>query len=184
MSKTLLPPNATDAELAIEAATARLADIPVTLRDLWNPTTCLADLLPWLAWSLSIDAWKSYWPEEVKREIVRRALDIQRHKGTAQSVRDVVESYGGSVELREWFQMDPPGPPHTFSLWLTLSGQGGQEATADFVDDVIAEVTRTKPVRSHFDFTQGIAATAQIGVAAYARPAVYRRLTLTADAAP
>lgn len=184
MSKRLLPPNATAGELAIEAATARLADIPVPLRDLWDPDTCPVSLLPWLAWSLSIDAWKSYWPESIKRERIRRALDIQRHKGTAKSVRDVVESFGGSVELREWWQQSPPGLEHTFSLWLTLNGEGGTEATAAFVNDVIAEVARTKPVRSHFDFTQGVSAAAKVGVAAYTRPAVYRRLTLTADAAP
>ena len=133
--------------------------------------------------ALSIDAWKPYWPEAIKRERVRRALEIQRHKGTVESVRTVVESFGGAVELREWFQTEPRGVPGTFELWLTLNGEGGTEATAAFVDDVIAEVDRTKPVSRHFTFTQGVTASTGIGVAAYARPAVYRRLSLTADAA-
>lgn len=177
---SLLPPNATDGERALEAATARLGDVPAPLRALWNPDTCPADLLPWLAWALSIDAWKSYWPDSIKRERVRSAIEIQRHKGTAKSVRDVVQSFGGSVELREWFDASPPAAPHTFELWLTLTGQGGAEATAQFVDDVIAEVERTKPVRSHFTFTQGASAVAKIGMLAVARPAVYRRLQFAA----
>lgn len=180
---SLLPPNATELERRLEQVMGNVDTIPVPLRDLWNPDTCPAALLPWLAWQLSIDAWKPYWPEAIKRERVRRALEIQRHKGTVESVRTVVESFGGAVELREWFQTEPRGVPGTFELWLTLNGEGGTEATAAFVDDVIAEVDRTKPVSRHFTFTQGVTASTGIGVAAYARPAVYRRLSLTADAA-
>lgn len=180
---SLLPPNATALERRLEQVGSAVDTVPVPLRTLWNADTCPLALLPWLAWQLSIDSWKPYWPEAVKRERVRRALEIQRHKGTVESVRTVVESFGGAVELREWFQADPPGVPGTFELWLTLTGEGGTEATAAFVDDVIAEVSRTKPVSRHFTFTQGVTAAAGIGVAAYARPAVYRRLSLTADAA-
>lgn len=180
---SLLPPNATELERRLEQATDAIGAIPVPLRDLWNADTCPLELLPWLAWQLSIDAWKSYWPESIKRERVRQALAIQRRKGTVESVRSVVQSFGGSVELREWFQTSPRGVPGTFELWLTAPDQGTPEATAAFVDDVIAEVDRTKPVSRHFTFTQGLTAEQRIGVAAYARPAVYRRLSLTADAA-
>lgn len=180
-ARDLLPPNATPGTRSIAASLARISDVPVPLRELWNPYTCPLELLPWLAWSLSIDAWKSYWPEAVKRERVAQAIAIQRHKGTAQSVRDVVESFGGSVQLREWWQQAPEGVPHTFDMWLTLTGQGGQEATAEFVDDVIAEVSRTKPVRSHFTFTQGITAAVHVGIAAVARAAVYRKLSMQAS---
>ena len=177
---SLLPPNASPVERAIESVTARMAEVPVPLRALWNPDTCPAPLLPWLAWALSIDAWKAYWPESVKRQRLRAAFEIQRRKGTAESVRKVVQAFGGAVQLREWFQRDPPGPPHTFEMVLTLMGTGGEVATAQYVDDVIAEVARTKPVRSHFTFTQGVQALGAIGIAAVARPAIYRRLPLMA----
>jgi len=173
---SLLPPTASNGEKALEAATARIADVPVPLRSVWNPDTCPVDLLPWLAWALSVDSWKSYWSENVKRARIRAAQDIQRRKGTAQSVRAVVEAFGGAAALREWWQYDPPGPPHTFDIVLTLSAQGGAPPTSEFVDDVIAEVSRTKPVRSHFTFTQGVQANGAAGVGAGARTAVYRRL--------
>lgn len=175
MSKpSLLPPNATKGERAIEAAVADR--VPVPIRDTWNPDTCPAHLLPWLAWAFSIDAWKDYWPEHIKRARIRNAIEIQRQKGTVKSVRDVVEAFGGSVVMREWWEQDPPGPPHTFDLVLTLSGQDGEAASSQFVDDVIAEVTRTKPVRSHFTFTQGVNVNGGIGLVSAARAAVYRRL--------
>jgi phage tail P2-like protein len=180
---TLLPPNASAGTRAIAGASARLSNVSVPLRTLWDPYTCPLELLPWLAWALSIDSWKSYWSEAIKRERVAQAIAIQRRKGTAQSVRAVVESFGGSVDLREWWQQSPAGDPHTFSLWLTLTDAIGNEASAEFVDDVIDEVRRTKPVRSHFTFTQGLNARRGIGIAAVARPAIYRRLTFEAPAA-
>lgn len=157
--------------------------LPVPLRSLWNPSTCPVDLLPYLAWALSIDSWSSDWPAGVKRERVRQAIAIQRRKGTSESVRNVVQSFGGAVALREWWQMDPPGDPHTFSLVLNLSDAAGAIATAEYVDQVIAEVARTKPARSHFTFTQGLSAAGAIGVIGVARPITYARLALDAPAA-
>lgn len=178
---SLLPPNATRAERAIERVMAEaVGGVAVPIRELWDPDTCPSDLLPWLAWALSIDNWKSYWPEHIKRARVKAAIEIQRRKGTANSVKQVVAAFGGSVLLREWFELQPPGPPHTFDMVLTLSGEGGQTDTAQFVDDVIAEVARTKPVRSHFTFTQGLQVIGGVGIGAGARAAVYTRLQLQA----
>jgi hypothetical protein len=43
----------------------------------------------------------------IKRERVRKAIAIARRKGTAESVRSVVASFGGSVAIREWWQSEP-----------------------------------------------------------------------------
>jgi phage tail P2-like protein len=177
VTESLLPRNATAGEVAIEGATARIGDVPIPLRTLWNPDTCPAAFLPWLAWALSIDAWQPYWPESIKRARIRAAIEVQRRKGTIGAVRTIVEAFGGSCEIREWWQMDPPGIPHTFELFLSLSGEGGAPSAA-FVDDVIGEVTRTKPLRSHFNFTQGVNAEGSIGVVGAGSPALFVRLQL------
>ena len=179
-SQSLVPVNATILERALERLTRRVDVVPVPLRDLWNPWTCPARFLPWLAYALSIDSWDPAWPEGVKRNLVAQAIDIQRKKGTAASVRQVVEAFGGAIALREWWQMTPPGAPYTFDLVLTLNGEGGQPATAAFVNQVIDEVARTKPAGAHFNFTQGVSAEAGLGVAGAARAAVFRRLQLEA----
>ncbi|MBB5864815.1 phage tail P2-like protein [Xanthomonas arboricola] len=168
-------------ERALAAVTERLEAIPLPYPDLWNPDTCPAGHLPWLAWTLSVDDWKADWSDAVKRSRLRSAMAIQRRKGTANSVRMVVESFGGAVAIREWWQQEPRGQPHTFELALTLTGADGQSASARFVEEVIAEVERTKPVRSHFTFTQGFQAEARIGVLAVARVAVYCRLLVDAE---
>lgn len=177
---TLLPPSATPFERAVEASIARISDVPVPLRQLVDPDTCPADQLPFLAWALSIDSWDSDWPETIKRARVRSAIMIQRRKGTAASLRDVVSSFGGAVALREWWQTEPPGPAHTFALVVSLDGIVRPEATAAYADAVITEVARTKPVRSHFTFSQALSAAGALGLVAAARPAVHARLTLAA----
>lgn len=182
MTKSLLPPNAGTLDRAAEAAMAKaISAIPVPHRDLWSPDRCPIDLLPWLAWAVGVEGWRSYWPEALKRERVRRAIEISRTKGSVASVRRVVESFGGQIALREWWQMTPKATPHTFELVLTLTDASGAETSASFVDDVIAEVNRTKPLRSHFTFVQGLAAEAGASIVAVGRPASYARLDLAAQ---
>lgn len=179
--RSLLPPNSSRLERAAERSDALLYDLPMIHHTLWNPWTCPAAFLPFLAWSVSVDTWSSEWSEHIKRARIASSFPIQRRKGTAQSIADVVASFGGQVELREWWQQTPQGLPHTFDLLLTLSGQGGQEATATFIEQVMAAVNRTKPVRSHFTFTQGVNAEAAIGILGVARVLTSTRLQLAAS---
>lgn len=174
---SLLPANATELERALEQlAVDRIGDLSVPLRDIWSAENCPADLLPWLAWALSVDQWSSDWPLHIRRARVAAAIAIQRIKGTAQSVIDVIASFGGNVLIREWFEQTPPGDPYTFDLTVTLGGQSDEVPSAEFIDAVIAEVARTKPVRSHFDFTIGLALRAPVGLRAVARPVTAARL--------
>ncbi|PNS09583.1 phage tail protein I [Solilutibacter silvestris] len=181
----LLPPNATATVRNLtRAAVEPFAAIPVPIRDVWNPDTCPVALLPWLAWAMSVDTWEPTWPENIKRSLIRNAIDIQRRKGTARSVHQVVEAFGGSVVLTEWWEKSPTGAPHTFDMVLAFSGAGaGAGAGADsaaYVDAVISEVERAKPVRSHFTFTQAVQAQTQVGQVAAGRAAVYARLQMIA----
>lgn len=161
----------------MEAATSQLAEVPVPLRSLWNPDTCPAELLPYLAWALSLDAWRSSWPEAVKRQRIRAAIAIHRKKGTAESVRAAVSSFGGSLALREWWQKTPKGVPHTFEVTLTV-GAGGID-DAQLQEDVVNEINRVKPVRSHFSLVAGLSAAGGVGIQGVARTLTYQRLTLT-----
>jgi phage tail P2-like protein len=179
----LLPPASTGLERALnKLVKQRLANLPWYLREVWNPQTCPEHLLPWLAWALSIDSWDATWPVHIKRARIASAIAVQRRKGTVQSVVDVVRSFGGAVRFREWWQTTPPGTPHTFHLNVALGGQ--EEApSSTFIDQVIAEVQRTKPVRSHFDFTVAVNARGAIGLRGVARPIVYARLSCAAPVA-
>lgn len=177
MAEHLLPPNATMLErAALRSALTALDAVPVPHRSLWNPATCPEHLLPWLAWAVGVEGWSNDWPIVVRRQRVASAFDIQRTKGTLYSVRRVVESFAGQIEIREWWETTPKGVPHTFELVLTLSGTGGEDASAEFTDAVLAEVNRAKPLRSHFTFIQGISVGGVARIAAVGRPVAYARL--------
>ncbi|MWL87153.1 phage tail protein I [Cupriavidus sp. SW-Y-13] len=176
----LLPPNASPVERRLAETGARLSEIPSPLRDLMRPDNIPLELLPWLAWHLGIDAWKSYWPESMRRALVASAIPVARMNGTAAAVREVIGAFGRGIVLREWWETTPRGRPGTFEVILSAGDGHGVPATADLVGDIMAEIDRTKPVRAHYTFTQAVRAACPIAVAMAARPAVYRRLTLSA----
>jgi phage tail P2-like protein len=181
MTASLLPPNATPLELALaQTMAAQLGALDAPLRDLWNPQTCPENLLPWLAWSLAVDNWDSTWPIWLKRARVTAAIVINRHKGTLQAVYDVVNAYGGIVHMATWWQTLPPGAPYTFQLWITPVAIDGAAPTADFINGLIADVTRAKGARDTFTFTISQNGVGAIGVIGAARAAVYARLECAA----
>lgn len=120
MSKPLLPPNATSLERAAAEALAEIERVPIPLRDLWNPDTCPVHLLPYLAWTFSVDRWDESWPEEAKREVVRNSFFTHKHKGTIAALRRIVEPLGYVIEVHEWWQLEPEGERGTFSFSLGL----------------------------------------------------------------
>ena len=119
---SLLPLSSTQLERAIEAALAETTEIP--LRTLYNPDTCPAHLLPWLAWTWSVDRWDSGWSEAVKRSAIRSAFYVHAHKGTIGALRRVVEPLGYLIEVIEWWQTVPRGVPGTFALKVGVLDTG------------------------------------------------------------
>lgn len=92
---SLLPPNTTPLERAIEATVSqRLDAIPTLVTGLWNADTCPATILPWLAWSLSVDEWNETWSDDRKRAVIREARLIHQQKGTPAAIRRALDSLG------------------------------------------------------------------------------------------
>ena len=100
----LLPINATKQERDLSNSIARIENIPVDIRDLWNPDKCPVVFLPWLAWSLSVDLWKDSWTEETKRAVIKASIEIHSHKGTPWAVEKYMEAIGITAEVLEWFE--------------------------------------------------------------------------------
>jgi phage tail P2-like protein len=74
-------------ERALEATTARISDVPILVRESWNPDTCPAALLPWLAWAYSVDEWDPAWTEANKRQAIKDAYNLNRRKGTVWAIK-------------------------------------------------------------------------------------------------
>lgn len=144
MSNSLLPPSSGDWLRYTEAGTARLSAITVALRTLWTPTACPVDLLPYLAWALSVDRWDKDWPAERKIAAIQRSYWLHRRKGTRAAVRRVIEDMGFSATFAEWFDVgDEPG---TFRLEVDINEVGLTQKTLAELNRLIDDA---KPVSRH-----------------------------------
>ncbi|MFC0119027.1 phage tail protein I [Pseudoalteromonas xiamenensis] len=170
----LLPSNYTMLEHqfveAIDTLPERLSvtpTIPEHIGKQWDPETCPETLLPWLAWSLSVDDWDEKWPIATKRALIARSVEIHKHKGTVGAVKRALSSLGVKVEFFEWFQdvgelaLAPhhSGEPNTFTFiaWANdVPFTSEAVVLSQSVYDAIFRVTnQTKPQRAHFKFLVG-----------------------------
>ena len=115
---SILPPNATAVERAIDrASAAALERLPVYLiRWVKDPDSCPLALLPWLAWEYQVDTWNINWSEQKKRDAIKRAHYIHRHRGTVAAVRHALVDSPFGTDIVEWFNQNPKGDPYTFRL--------------------------------------------------------------------
>ncbi|MBT2339457.1 MULTISPECIES: phage tail protein I [Pseudomonas] len=124
----LLPGNSTPLERQAAQALAQIQRVPIPLRTLYNPDRCPLPLLPYLAWTFSVDRWDGNWTEAAKRAAIRSAYYIHSRKGTIGALRRVVEPLGYLIEVIEWWQTVPLGPRATFALKLGVLDSGITEA--------------------------------------------------------
>lgn len=148
MSETLLPPNATDVERAMDGATSSISFVPVLARETANPDDAPASTLPWLAWGVSVDEWNSAWSDEQKRATIKSSLTVHKYKGTIGAVREALGALGYAVEVQEWFNQTPQAAPYTFRLKVT-SDQGS--ISLDDWERLLLVVNNAKNLRSHLD---------------------------------
>ncbi|MCI4217763.1 phage tail protein I [Dickeya dianthicola] len=144
MSNSLLPPSASDFMCNVASSTQRLSEIAVCLDTLWSAERCPAQLLPYLAWALSVDRWDKRWSEQTKRQVIKAAWLVHRQKGTVASLRRVVEPFGYLIRITEWWQTG--GTPGTFRLDIGVQDAGITEETYLELERLIADA---KPVSRH-----------------------------------
>jgi phage tail P2-like protein len=147
MANSLLPSNQTELEAAIANATESAVS-PDVIATLWSAEYCPVELLPWLAWALSVDDWDETWDEETQRRVIAASIDIHRKKGTVGAVLKALTSLGHEGKLIEWWQKDPLGTPHTFEAEVEIGNRGiDPEALAA----IRRQIDAAKPVRSHYE---------------------------------
>ncbi|CAH9054892.1 hypothetical protein PSECIP111951_01131 [Pseudoalteromonas holothuriae] len=188
---SLLPPNGSQFEQAYERAThfSPVKQIPDYVAKHWHPNTCPEDLLPWLAWSLSVDEWDEQWPSETKRALIQNSVSIHKHKGTVGAVKRALASLGVVMEFFEWFEEVDDAvlvPIHkkdpntfTFIAWANDVAYTSQEVVLNLeLYDAIHRVTnQTKPQRAHFDFLVGARMDAGLTVGATSSALQVGRMT-------
>ena len=172
---SILPPNATKAERALEAAAARVGDVPTPARDYWNPATCPAWYLPWLAWAVSVDVWDDSWPEAAKRAAIAKSIPLHRRKGTVRAVELSLEPLGLDASIKEWWQMVPAGERGSFKVQIRPSANT-PPITLAVLNSVAQAIERAKPVSRAFGLTLILDVPAALYVGAACRLQVRMRV--------
>ena len=147
MSNTsLLPSNQTTLEDALAQVSTGDSVLANVLRQMHSVDNCPASMLPWLAIQRSVDRWDPEWSEAIKRKMVKDSFEVHKRKGTVGALRRVVEPFAEIIDITEWHELEPMGPPGTFSMSLALFDSG-------LTDTAIAELERmisdTKPLSRH-----------------------------------
>ncbi|WP_342627574.1 phage tail protein I [Nguyenibacter vanlangensis] len=146
MSESLLPPNATPLESAMEMAAAdQLATIPQLGRTVNNPATIPVQWLPWLAWAWRVENWDNNWSEAQKRQTVAASFAVHRQKGTAYAVKSAIGALNLNLQIVEWFADTPVGAPYTFRGILNI--ESTDVANTDWAN-VMNIINTTKNARS------------------------------------
>ncbi|MDN5478549.1 MAG: phage tail protein I [Chryseobacterium sp.] len=123
----LLPPNATDFENKIVETSAQMTELNADLSSLIRIDDAPSDFLSILAWQFSVDRWQDDWPDVVKRAQIKNSIKVHSHKGTNFALRSIVESFGYSLTVHEWWQESPMNQPGTFQITIDTNGKSLSE---------------------------------------------------------
>ncbi|WP_288739563.1 phage tail protein I [uncultured Rheinheimera sp.] len=161
MSNKLLPPNSSELENLLSQVADRATDIPLAIRDILNPWKCPTSLLPWLAWSRSVDEWSDSWSEQKKRAVIAASFSVHKTKGTIGSVKRAIGALGYNTRVSEWFETN--GPAYTFDINVDISNEPLSE---NQYRQLIAIVNNTKNARSAYQLKVNATVDGQFHVAA------------------
>ncbi|MFX9524146.1 phage tail protein I [Acinetobacter baumannii] len=145
MSK-LLPPNSTVFEHAFEDAFSRISNVPTPARTFNDPLEAPEVVLPWLAWEKSVDDWDISWSEEQKRAVIKASYNVHCHKGTIGGLEAALGTLGFTVRVQEWFNMQPPGEPYTFKIFIETDSA---EVAPEHFKKLFSIIRNNKNLRSH-----------------------------------
>ncbi len=147
--KSILPPNASVLQKDVEAViTERLLSLNIDVIS-WmnNADICPEEILPWLAWAVSVDVWDNNWSIETKRSVIKESIQVHKLKGTIGALRRALASFGfADIRIEEWF--DYGGEPFTFRVYAIFQEDGLSIEEANLIH---ASIMQTKNLRSHLD---------------------------------
>lgn len=133
----LLPPNTTPFEKRIVETTAKTTELNTNLSSLIRVDDAPADFLSILAWQFSVDRWQDDWPDEVKRAQIKNSIKVHTYKGTNFALRSIVESFGYSLTILEWWQESPVNEPGTFQITIDTNGKSLSEKSYNTLVELI-----------------------------------------------
>ncbi|MBR9778458.1 MAG: phage tail protein I [Rhodospirillales bacterium] len=146
---SILPPNATPTERAIEKTEEHIDGLDVQIDTLWDPWRCPSKFLPWLAWAYSVDTWDPDWAEDIKRRVIDQSFAVHQRKGTRGAIRRALEAMDlDLIRIVQWHEENPRQAPYTFRVEVGTISRGLSEKERR---QILTTIEATKNVRSHLN---------------------------------
>lgn len=164
MNKQLLPVGSSELEIAAAKALAEIERVQIPIRVLWDPDLCPVPFLPYLGWAFSVDRWDKNWTEKAKRDAIKAAMFIHKHKGTIGALRRVVEPLGYLIRVVDKDKNDIPG---TFRLDIGVLETG---ITDEMYREIESLIFNSKPASRHL---VGLTIQLEVQGSAYCAAASY-----------
>lgn len=158
----LLPKSSTQLERNLATACAEAEELPVNIRDIWSPDNCPSALLPWLGEAFNLmgyNGWDLAESDDARRELIKGAVQMHRHKGTVGSLRNVIRRLGlGEVEIienigvlnydgtRTYNGYMVHGADEALAVYRVILNQAITNDMAETLKNILAEFA---PVRCH-----------------------------------
>lgn len=166
MSKSLLPINASQLLKDLESSSLKATSLEALNRYVTNPDLAPDNILPWLAFSVSVDDWSDNWPKVIKREMIKNSISLHQIKGTKRAIQKALEIIGVAGEIALWWELNPRMTPHSFNITAYLNDNINEYADViiglDTQKKLINLIENVKPARSHFNFKLGARFESQI----------------------
>lgn len=97
-----------------------------------------------LAWQMHIDWYDKTLDINKKRQLVKKASEVHRYRGTPYAVEEVIKTYFGDGYIQEWFEYG--GEPYMFKVITSNPSVTGEQA-----QQFINVLNSVKNIRSHLE---------------------------------
>lgn len=125
------------------------------------------------AWDASV--WRESWTIEIKRNVLNNVIREKRKRGTLGAVKAAIETIGSVTDVKEWWQENPKGVPHTFKITARINHYPGV-LDSELQEDLFALIDDAKPARSHYEFILSTRLSGSFGVCGVFRKLAYARV--------
>jgi phage tail P2-like protein len=147
INQSLLPPNASSLLKDLENVGIKSLNLETLNRFVNNPSSAPANILPWLAWALSVDDWSDNWPEAIRRNVIKASIEIHRKKGTIGALKKALEAFNyENITIEEWFEYG--GDPYFFRVFFDVVESGFD---INILSQIQKIIQNTKNARSHLE---------------------------------
>jgi phage tail P2-like protein len=172
VNQSLLPPNATSLLKDLESSFGGSFDLPTLNRYVLNPDLAPVNILPWLAWALSVDDWDDGWSEAVRRNVIKASIEVHRKKGTIGALKKALEAFNyENITVEEWFEYG--GDPYFFRVFFDVVEPGFNVGILPQVQKVISS---TKNARSHLESLKAFL-SAEMGIVNFGSAMISKEIT-------